>query len=311
MGADAGRPHEALLCCGATNELAQGVANDYCAVQQGRRIIDEVQTVSEAEAIPDPKPAAKATAPRSPRKGSVKPMAEATPADPLASIASVMAAAEAPVEAIPQIVEEAVAVTEDIAVAPVEPGFSAGERAESIEAVTSPAVESDPIPAEPAPLASANEEGTNDMATTSETAGFATDKFQSLFSDMGQRFKSSFEKSAKLGEEMVDLTKGNVEAVVASARVAAKGSEQLGQEAVDYGKKSLESAVAAMRGFASVKSPTELFQLQSEFAKSSFDSAVAQASKLSESMLKLAGEVAQPLSSRYAVAAEKIKSAAL
>ena len=65
------------------------------------------------------------------------------------------------------------------------------------------------------------------------------------------------------------------------------------------------------KSFAAVKSPTELFQLQSEFAKSSFDSAVAEASKLSEAVVKLAGEIAQPISSRYAVAAEKLKAAAL
>ena len=61
-------------------------------------------------------------------------------------------------------------------------------------------------------------------------------------------------------------------------------------------------------GFAAVKSPTELFQLQGEYAKASFDSAVAEASKLSETMMKFAGEIAQPLSNRYALAAEKIKT---
>ena len=184
--------------------------------------------------------------------------------------------------------------------------------ADTIEAAPSPAVSSDPAPAETlAPF----QGGTPDMATVipnmTDTAGVTTEKLQSMFGDMGARFKASFEKQSKLGEEMVELTKGNVEAVVASARVAAKGGEVIGQDAADFGKKSFESAVAAMKGFASIKSPTELFQLQSEFAKASFDSAVAEASRFSETMMKLAGDVAQPLSTRYAVAAEKIKAATL
>ncbi|MBW8911206.1 MAG: phasin family protein [Sphingomonas sp.] len=183
--------------------------------------------------------------------------------------------------------------------------------AETIEAVTSPADLSDAIEApsietiDPAP---ASEEPI-DMATIASNE--ATDKAQAVFGEFSNRFKTAFEKSSKLGEEMVEFAKGNVEAVIASARVAAKAGEALGQEAAEYGKKNFETATAAFKSFATVKSPTELFQLQSEFAKASFDSAVAEASRVSETLMKVAGEIAQPLSNRYAIAAEKIKSASV
>lgn len=189
---------------------------------------------------------------------------------------------------------------------------SGAELAESIEAVTSPAEESDinQAPVESIEPAPASEE-TNDMATAATTPNEAAEKAQALFSDFSNRFKTAFEKSTKLSEELVDFTKGNVEAVIASARVAAKASEAFGQEAAEYGKKNLESATTAFKSFATVKSPTELFQLQSEFAKASFDNAVAEASRVSEAWLKIAGDIAQPISNRYALAAEKIKSASL
>jgi len=132
-----------------------------------------------------------------------------------------------------------------------------------------------------------------------------------MFTEINDRAKAAMEKSAKAGEELTEFTKGNVEAFVTSAKTAAKGAETLGQEVAEYGKKSFESASAALKSFATVKSPTELFQLQSEFAKSSFDGAVQEASKLSEAWVKLAGDVFQPLSSRYALAAEKFKAVAL
>lgn len=131
-----------------------------------------------------------------------------------------------------------------------------------------------------------------------------------FFTEFNDRAKTAFEKSAKVGEDMVEFTKGNVEALVTSARVAAKGSEAMAQEAAEYSKKSFETATAAFKSFASVKSPTELFQLQSDYAKTSFDSAVAEASKVSEGMLKLMGDMFQPLSTRYAVASEKFKATA-
>lgn len=157
--------------------------------------------------------------------------------------------------------------------------------------------------------------GVEPMATVAETytttANTATDKAQALFGDMNERAKAAFEKTQKMGEDMVEFHKGNLEAVVASARAAAKAGETLAQDAAEYGKKSFEHATSAFKGFASAKSPTEFFQLQSDFVRASFDGAVAEASRNSEKMVKVLGEVFQPLSSRYAVAAEKIKTPAL
>jgi phasin family protein len=65
-----------------------------------------------------------------------------------------------------------------------------------------------------------------------------------------------------------------------------------------------------VKAFAGAKSPTDFFKLQSDYVRSAFDALVAETSKNAEAVLKLAGEVAQPLSSRAAVAAEKIKVAA-
>ena len=227
----------------------------------------------------------------------------------LGRVAKVVKAAKPIAKTAEPIVQAAEPVVAPIAKA-IEPIVDAGEKLaaqveEKVEAVTSPAVESDPVPevAAPSPII----ERISDMPTvTNPTQGF--EKGQAMLGDVTARFKTAFEKSSKMSEDMVDFAKGNVEAVVASARVAAKASESFGQEAADYSKKQFESATALFKSFANVKSPTDLFQLQSDFAKSSFDSAVAEASRVSESMMKIAGEIAQPLSSRYAVAAEKMKA---
>ena len=176
----------------------------------------------------------------------------------------------------------------------------------SLEAVSSPAVHSDPTPA--AEAAAQIERGMTEMATMVPPVNETTDKAQAMFGDMQGRMKSTIEKSAKAGEELVDFAKGNVEALMASARVAAKAGETFGQDAADYSRKSFEQATAAFKSFATAKSPTELFQLQSDFAKASFDQAVAEASRMSETMMKFAGDFAQPLSNRYALAAEKMKT---
>jgi phasin family protein len=232
-----------------------------------------------------------------------KPKVEA-PAVPLAVAAPVTEAAESVVSAATSTadaIEPAVTAAADAMT------VSPADVAEAIEAVTSPATQSDPIPG-PARVAAPFSEGLMHMATIASPAE-ATEKAQAMFGEFSGRAKAAFEKSTKLSEELVDFSKGNVEAMIASAKVAATAAQSLGQEAADYGKKNFETATAAFKSFATVKSPTELFQLQSEYAKASFDSAVAEASKISEAMMKFAGDIAQPLSNRYALAAEKIKSA--
>src|SRR3546814_16701629 len=82
----------------------------------------------------------------------------------------------------------------------------------------------------------------------------------------------------------------------------------LGQEAADYSRRSFEKATATMKSFASVKSPTEFFQLQSEFFSSTFDALASEAAKNSEAMLKLAGDVVQPRSEERRVGKECVST---
>jgi phasin family protein len=151
-------------------------------------------------------------------------------------------------------------------------------------------------------------EGTRTM--TDKTSTFTADRFPAAFGDVNERAKVAVEKGTKLLEEATELTKGNVEAIVASSKIAAKGVETLGQDAAEFGRKTFEQASAALKGLAEAKSPTDFFRLQSDYAKSAFDSLVAESNKVSEAVIKLAGDVAQPLTNRYSVAAERVKSLA-
>jgi len=143
-----------------------------------------------------------------------------------------------------------------------------------------------------------------------DTIKEAADKGQAYFAEFSAKAKAAAEKSAKALEDINEFGKGNVEALVESGKIAAKGFETLGQDYADYARKQFEGTTAALKGFAAVKSPTEFFKLQADFVRGQFDSFVAESSKNTEAMLKLAGDVAKPISNRVALAAEKIKVAA-
>jgi phasin family protein len=132
--------------------------------------------------------------------------------------------------------------------------------------------------------------------------------FQSLFGDANERSQELVKRSQKVAEELADLTRANIEAMVEAGRVAAEGARAIGQDAVSSSREGFEQAADAIRSFAEAKSPTEYLQLQGDFARASFDRAVAESSKLAESMVKLAGEAFQPLSNRASANAERFNT---
>lgn len=148
------------------------------------------------------------------------------------------------------------------------------------------------------------------IETTKKFAEDAKARLQSAVAEFNDKAKTALEKSSKVIEELNDIAKGNIEAVVESSKIAAKGAESIGQSAAEYGRASFEKSSATLKSFASVKSPTEFFQLQSQLFTSSFDSLASETAKASETFLKLAGDIAQPLSSRVAVVSDKIKTLA-
>jgi len=135
------------------------------------------------------------------------------------------------------------------------------------------------------------------------------ERVQAVFGDVNERAKSAIERNTRIAEELTELGRGNVEAVVASTKVAAKGLETIGQEVAEYGRKSFEDASTALKTLAEVKTPADFFRLQTEFVRGQFDQFVSGSSKFSETVIKLAGEVAEPISSRASVAAERVRTA--
>jgi len=132
--------------------------------------------------------------------------------------------------------------------------------------------------------------------------------FQTLFADANERSQDLVKRSQKVAEELADLTRANVEAIVEAGRVASEGARSIGQDVVASSRDGVEQAADAIRSLAEAKSPTEYLQLQGEFARASFDRAVAETSKLAEQMVKLAGQAFQPISNRATANAERFNT---
>lgn len=157
--------------------------------------------------------------------------------------------------------------------------------------------------------AAAKERTSMNFDPTNWMAGFGSFQaapFQSLFAEAGERSQEAVRRSQQAAEELADITRANIEALVDSGRIAAEGARSIGQDVVQTSRDSIEQTAESVRLLAEVKSATEFVQLQSELARSSFDRMVAESSRLTESMVKLAGEAVQPISNRASTNAERL-----
>jgi phasin family protein len=229
-----------------------------------------------------------------------------------AAPATATKAAEAPAAVAKAAVAPAKAAAETARKAPAKPAGAAAKAArkpaparKAKPAKKQTAKAAKPVRAAAKTIVKTQTEGTRKMKNE---ANKVADRMQAVFGDANERAKDAFERNTRFAEEMTELAKGNVEALVASTKVAAKGIEKLGNEVAEFSRKSFEDASSAVKGFAEVKSPTDFFRLQTEFARTQFDSMVSETSKMSETMIKLAGDMVEPISSRYAVAAERVKN---
>ena len=134
--------------------------------------------------------------------------------------------------------------------------------------------------------------------------------FEKLFTETAERSEEVAKRSRKAVEEFADIYRGNIDAFVEAGRIASAGAQSISQSVVAKSRNNLEQAAENVRSFAEAKSPTELLQLQGDFARGAFDRFVEDSSALTESLVKLAGEAIQPLSNRASATVERFNEIA-
>ncbi len=121
-----------------------------------------------------------------------------------------------------------------------------------------------------------------------------------------EQLKTVSEKMKTQIEEMVVITKGNVEALVASGEAAKTAFETLSKAAVDVTKSNVVHAQDTFKSLSAVKTPKEFFDVQTSALKASYDKFVGDFSKMTELYMKVASTVVEPVSNRASVVMDKV-----
>ena len=116
--------------------------------------------------------------------------------------------------------------------------------------------------------------------------------------------KEGMQRVMKTAEQMTSFSQGNMEALMKSHQILAAGFTDLSRLFAASARASLDETMSTFKAMASVKSVKEAFELQSGFAKSSMEKALAESGKLTEQSMKLAEQAFAPISARVNAAVE-------
>ena len=96
-------------------------------------------------------------------------------------------------------------------------------------------------------------------------------------------------------EDFQKFNKQQLEAFTASTAVLSKGMQELASESTEYSKKAFAASSAVFEKLLGAKTIESAVQIQTEFAKSSYEGFVAQATKMSDLFAKVATEAFKPM----------------
>ena len=102
-----------------------------------------------------------------------------------------------------------------------------------------------------------------------------------------------FEAIQKASKEQIDST-------LKAFGTTSKSVQAIAVEATDYAKKSYEQSAAAFEKLAAVKTLDKAIEIQSDFAKTAFEGAVAQATKIGEMYSSLLKDMYKPFEAAVA-----------
>ena len=113
------------------------------------------------------------------------------------------------------------------------------------------------------------------------------------------------EQFSKVGEEFQTMGKNGLDAAVSSFGEANKGFQAITAAVTDYSKKAFEGSTRAFQQLIGAKSIEQAIEIQTQYAKKTFDAYVAQMSKLGEMYVGLAKDAYKPVEAVVANASKK------
>jgi hypothetical protein len=102
-------------------------------------------------------------------------------------------------------------------------------------------------------------------------------------------------------EHFQNFSKQQIEAMTAFASTLTKGLQEIAAETAEYSKHAMSAGSEVVEKLLGAKTIESAIQIQSDYAKSSYEGFVAKSTKINEILVKVASEAIKPAQNALAV----------
>jgi phasin family protein len=151
------------------------------------------------------------------------------------------------------------------------------------------------------------------LRTTADTAAAATlDAVEAVSSIEPKQptITQGIKSMMKSTEDFVAFGQANLEAFVKSGQIWSAGVQELTKQIATTAKASFDESISTFKAMSTAKSVKEAMDLQSNFARSALEKAMAESNKLTDASIKLTEQTLAPITARVTVAVETFGKAA-
>lgn len=140
---------------------------------------------------------------------------------------------------------------------------------------------------------------------------FDIKSFDKYFGDAKAQVEKASAQTMKAYEDAAKFNKENLDAFVVASTTYAKGVESVSKSWAAFAQETFEASANVAKAMLGAKTLKEAVDLQTDFAKTTFDKFVAEGTKVSEASIKVTNEALEPINARVNVAVEKMLKPAL
>lgn len=133
-----------------------------------------------------------------------------------------------------------------------------------------------------------------------------TKAYDQALSAAKETVQKTFPQAAARFEELAGLQRANLEALFSAGTVAMKNVETLSEELLAFNKKAMEDGVANAKKLSECKTMQEMVEMQTDLACAQIEQVLAHGTKVTDLALKMAGEIVEPIQTRFGEAVEKL-----
>jgi phasin family protein len=114
----------------------------------------------------------------------------------------------------------------------------------------------------------------------------------------------------KTVQDFVSFNQANFEAFTSASRILATGLQDLSKQAYAASQAQIAGSLAHLKSLSGVTSVERVVELQTKAVRSTVESSLAETGRLAEAAIKLAEDVAAPITTRADVALQVFSRAA-